>query len=167
MPALETLQQASGGRLELIFGDMLKIDERDLLKNEPKADKWEDGDVPLPLLVAHAHAYAHLCDGHKHVMTHTAAMPWRQHTECPVRIVGNLPFAVATELLLKWLRQIPEREGPFAHGTPSPCLPGTLSQSWSPSRLTTHWLCAKLWIRSSEHDADVPARGWQGTCIAH
>jgi hypothetical protein len=40
-----------------------------------------------------------------------------QTTESPVRIVGNLPFAVATELLLKWLRQIPEREGPFAHGT--------------------------------------------------
>lgn len=81
MPALETLQQASGGRLELVFGDMLKIDERDLLKNEPKAENWAD--------------------------------------ESPVRIVGNLPFAVATELLLKWLRQIPEREGPFAHGRAS------------------------------------------------
>jgi hypothetical protein len=43
MPALETLQQASGGRLELVFGDMLKIDERDLLKNEPKAENWADG----------------------------------------------------------------------------------------------------------------------------
>jgi hypothetical protein len=53
-----------------------------------------------------------------------------------VRIVGNLPFAVATELLLKWLRQIPEREGPFAHGTHplSPCMPGTLTQAVLDSR---------------------------------
>jgi len=78
LPALETLQQAANGRLELVFEDMLRVDERELLKNEPKARDWAD--------------------------------------ESPIRIVGNLPFSVATELLLKWIRQIPERQGPFAHG---------------------------------------------------
>eukprot|EP01125_Pyxidicula_operculata_P022137 TRINITY_DN8908_c0_g1_i1.p1 TRINITY_DN8908_c0_g1~~TRINITY_DN8908_c0_g1_i1.p1 ORF type:complete len:315 (+),score=53.03 TRINITY_DN8908_c0_g1_i1:95-946(+) len=33
-----------------------------------------------------------------------------------VLIVGNLPFAVATELLLKWIRQIHRRAGAFAYG---------------------------------------------------
>jgi dimethyladenosine transferase 1 len=33
-----------------------------------------------------------------------------------VQVVGNLPFAVSTELLLKWLRHIPNREGAFRFG---------------------------------------------------
>jgi dimethyladenosine transferase 1 len=33
--------------------------------------------------------------------------------ESKVHVVGNLPFAVSTELLLKWMRQIPSRTGLF------------------------------------------------------
>ncbi len=33
-----------------------------------------------------------------------------------IRIVGNLPFNIATPLLLKWLRLISEKQGPFAYG---------------------------------------------------
>ena len=36
--------------------------------------------------------------------------------DSPVRIVGNLPFGVATELLLKWLRLLHKREGIFDGG---------------------------------------------------
>eukprot|EP01087_Luapelamoeba_hula_P008248 TRINITY_DN2058_c0_g1_i2.p1 TRINITY_DN2058_c0_g1~~TRINITY_DN2058_c0_g1_i2.p1 ORF type:complete len:226 (+),score=20.69 TRINITY_DN2058_c0_g1_i2:315-992(+) len=32
------------------------------------------------------------------------------------KLVGNLPFAVSTALMLKWIRQIPRREGLYAHG---------------------------------------------------
>jgi len=42
LPALETLQQASNGRLELIFDDMLKVDEGLILKDEAKTD-WPQG----------------------------------------------------------------------------------------------------------------------------
>lgn len=34
----------------------------------------------------------------------------------PNMIVGNLPFGVATELLIKWIHCIPTRSGPFAFG---------------------------------------------------
>lgn len=33
-----------------------------------------------------------------------------------VKIVGNLPFGIATELTLKWIHQVQKREGPFAFG---------------------------------------------------
>lgn len=122
IPALETLQQASNGRLELVFGDMLQIDERDLLKDEPKV-AWEDGSFLY----------------YEQQITINS----QNRLECPIRIVGNLPFAVATELLLKWLRQIPEREGPFAHGTIS--ARHLLSQTYSSS------------FRQGFHDSDVPA----------
>ena len=36
--------------------------------------------------------------------------------ECNVHLVGNLPFAVSTELLIKWLHQMPSRSGPFEFG---------------------------------------------------
>lgn len=45
-----------------------------------------------------------------------AGTPWEDTTPPRVRIVGNLPFSISTELLLKWLHQIPGRTGPFAFG---------------------------------------------------
>lgn len=42
--------------------------------------------------------------------------PWEGSEIAPVHIVGNLPFAVSTELLLKWIRQIPQRSGAFQFG---------------------------------------------------
>ena len=43
---------------------------------------------------------------------------WESEKEV-VKIVGNLPFNVATEMLLKWLRQIPSRDGTFVTGRTS------------------------------------------------
>ncbi|UYV77034.1 TFB1M, partial [Cordylochernes scorpioides] len=34
----------------------------------------------------------------------------------PIKIIGNLPFNVASPLLIKWLREISEKSGPFALG---------------------------------------------------
>jgi len=80
IPALEILQQASNGRLQLHFDDMLKIDENQLLQpHQKKKATWEE-------------------------------------ERPPVVIIGNLPFNVGTQLLLKWLKQIPERKGPFSYG---------------------------------------------------
>ena len=33
-----------------------------------------------------------------------------------MQVIGNLPFNVATELLLKWLHQLPLRSGVFQWG---------------------------------------------------
>lgn len=41
-------------------------------------------------------------------------VPWA--ADPLVKIIGNLPFGIATELTLKWVRQIRNREGPFAFG---------------------------------------------------
>ncbi len=42
--------------------------------------------------------------------------PHIQTDKANIKIVGNLPFNVGTALMLKWLRLIPERKGPFAYG---------------------------------------------------
>ncbi len=42
--------------------------------------------------------------------------PWASPEPCQVQVIGNLPFNVATDLLLKWLRQLPRRDGVFGWG---------------------------------------------------
>lgn len=44
------------------------------------------------------------------------ARSWEDPDVAPIHIVGNLPFAVSAELLLKWIRQIPARTGAFKFG---------------------------------------------------
>ena len=41
---------------------------------------------------------------------------WDSEESCPIHIVGNLPFSVSTALLLKWIKQMPKREGAFSFG---------------------------------------------------
>lgn len=73
LPALELLQQSSGDRLKIVHGDMLKLDEEELLKEfSPEQDT--------------------------------------------VKMMGNLPFNIATELTLKWLRLLETKKGPFVYG---------------------------------------------------
>eukprot|EP01097_Dermamoeba_algensis_P011700 TRINITY_DN9183_c0_g1_i1.p1 TRINITY_DN9183_c0_g1~~TRINITY_DN9183_c0_g1_i1.p1 ORF type:complete len:243 (+),score=40.25 TRINITY_DN9183_c0_g1_i1:309-1037(+) len=42
------------------------------------------------------------------------AVPWEEQAQ--VGLVGNLPFGIATELLLKWIRALHKREGMFKYG---------------------------------------------------
>jgi 16S rRNA A1518/A1519 N6-dimethyltransferase RsmA/KsgA/DIM1 with predicted DNA glycosylase/AP lyase activity len=32
-----------------------------------------------------------------------------------IKLIGNLPFNIGTQLILKWLHQIENRRGPFVH----------------------------------------------------
>ncbi|KAH7974462.1 hypothetical protein HPB49_015728 [Dermacentor silvarum] len=43
-------------------------------------------------------------------------VPWDSDNLPEVCLVGNLPFSVASPLLVSWLRQISRREGPFQRG---------------------------------------------------
>jgi len=40
--------------------------------------------------------------------------PWEEESD--VVVVGNLPFSVSTELLIKWMHQVHHRTGAFAYG---------------------------------------------------
>lgn len=41
---------------------------------------------------------------------------WTDHDTPDIHFIGNLPFNVATPLLIRWLRQMAHRTGPFAYG---------------------------------------------------
>ena len=55
-----------------------------------------------------------LVDESELLATHVAPQSWEDKPS--VKIVGNLPFGVSTQLLVKWLKQIPTRRGAFAYG---------------------------------------------------
>ncbi|KAK8756918.1 hypothetical protein V5799_000379 [Amblyomma americanum] len=44
------------------------------------------------------------------------SVPWESDNLPEVQVVGNLPFSVASPLLIRWLRQMSLREGPFRRG---------------------------------------------------
>ena len=74
---------------------MMHIDEEELLAGEHK-HTWEDG---------------------RCLIQHDLIFLMVSEDACNIAMVGNLPFGVSTELMLKWIRQIPERKGAFAYGT--------------------------------------------------
>jgi 16S rRNA A1518/A1519 N6-dimethyltransferase RsmA/KsgA/DIM1 with predicted DNA glycosylase/AP lyase activity len=47
---------------------------------------------------------------------HKPTTKWTSSTLAPITVIGNLPFSISTELLLKWIRHIPTRQGLFRFG---------------------------------------------------
>lgn len=43
-------------------------------------------------------------------------VPWDEKVNNEICFIGNLPFSVAIPLLIRWLRQIAARKGPFEYG---------------------------------------------------
>ena len=41
--------------------------------------------------------------------------------DCKVGMIGNLPFAISTACLIKWVKQASKKEGVFAYGN-APCV---------------------------------------------
>ncbi|XP_003748410.1 dimethyladenosine transferase 1, mitochondrial [Galendromus occidentalis] len=44
------------------------------------------------------------------------ARPWESEKPPRIHLIGNLPFAISTVLLVKWLKEISERSGPWQFG---------------------------------------------------
>jgi 16S rRNA A1518/A1519 N6-dimethyltransferase RsmA/KsgA/DIM1 with predicted DNA glycosylase/AP lyase activity len=111
-PILQLLQESVGAeRLSIAYADMLEVDEAQLLSALPIVP-WQDPagirQLHHELLFFHFNSLISDALPCHHRSVHT--------TEDVLQVVGNLPFNVATELLLKWLRQIPDRSGVFRHG---------------------------------------------------
>jgi 16S rRNA A1518/A1519 N6-dimethyltransferase RsmA/KsgA/DIM1 with predicted DNA glycosylase/AP lyase activity len=95
------LQESVGiNRFQVQYDDMLNIDESKLLSGQ-LATKWDDPECKM-IFVLFLSRILNIHNIHDIV--------------CPVQVVGNLPFNVATDLLLKWLKQMPKREGVFQWG---------------------------------------------------
>jgi dimethyladenosine transferase 1 len=95
IPALQLLGQAADKRFNLVQGDILKVDEDELLNhfNEDSVLSPSDPDFEEK---------------------------WKQtlnsHSDPNVVLTGNLPFGIATPLLIKWLRDLSDKKGAFKYG---------------------------------------------------
>lgn len=90
------------GSLTPALGDALLIDEARLLKHvDAEAVDWAENGMRK------------VCE--IHILLFNI-----KFTICPidprVKLIGNLPFAISTPLLLKWLRLVDQRRGPFSYG---------------------------------------------------
>ena len=95
LPMLEMVQQARPETTIIVHGDALSIDYQALIE-----EHWVPAPPPAPLL-----------DTDPVVVTPPRA------PKPAVQVVGNLPFGVATPLLMRFLRMASEGSGVFCHGT--------------------------------------------------
>jgi dimethyladenosine transferase 1, mitochondrial len=108
LPSLRLLQRASQGRMRIVLADMLDVDEVDLVRcNADTINFVDDPDfVDYDLSVPDAVNF----DDERERENEN------EDERCRVQLLGNLPFSVATPLLLKWLRCAVERRGLFEFG---------------------------------------------------
>jgi 16S rRNA A1518/A1519 N6-dimethyltransferase RsmA/KsgA/DIM1 with predicted DNA glycosylase/AP lyase activity len=106
LPALEVLQQAAPGKLAVVHGDILDVDEFQILAPHVLRTLSQPGSasslsssqaLPQPLIPSQPPSLD--CDN--------------------VKMMGNLPFNIATQLLIKWMHLLADRKGPFTFGMPS------------------------------------------------
>lgn len=104
IPLLEPLNEWSEGKLTLVQGDALEVDEEKLLQTKPSplvGEGWEGGRSDAqPSDSAHA----------DRPPPPTPAPPGGGGRQTP--IISNLPYNVGTPLLIKWLKAGPWR-GPM------------------------------------------------------
>ncbi|EGD82375.1 dimethyladenosine transferase 1 [Salpingoeca rosetta] len=93
LPMLDLVAEASGGVAEIIPGDALHIDYEQLITQANVATQ--------PTAAEGADS--------------SAAAP----AETDLHIIGNLPFGIATPLILSYLRQLSRRDSAFARSRPT------------------------------------------------
>lgn len=86
LPALQLLAQASNNRFKLVHGDILEVEEEELLLH---------------------YGIDNICESEE---------AWKASSSPEIMFVGNLPFGIATPLLIKWLRNLSDKKGAFKYG---------------------------------------------------
>ncbi|KAI8354219.1 S-adenosyl-L-methionine-dependent methyltransferase [Mortierella sp. GBAus27b] len=94
MPALEQLSEAADYRLGIINGDMLKLDHHQILEAARE----------LTPSIGSA--------GNVDDLDSSSRIPF-DPSNATIRLVGNLPFGVASPLLIQWLKMMALRQGIF------------------------------------------------------
>ena len=120
-PFLEMLQEASEGRLQVVWGDALHVDYAALLRNVGTVPTNFDIDPDATTSSAPPPASATAATATTAAATTTTTSSscgddHIRHNGPAVKVIGNLPFGVATPLLMSYLRQLNRREGLFEFG---------------------------------------------------
>lgn len=103
----QLLSEAAPGRLRIVHGDILTYrTDRGFPGNVSKS--WQDGKI-IQLLQPFRSCLWEM-KGSENTLVLCSKDPPNLH------IIGNLPFNVATPLIIKWLEHMANRTGPFAYG---------------------------------------------------
>ncbi|KAI1300103.1 Dimethyladenosine transferase 1, mitochondrial [Mortierella claussenii] len=116
MPALMQLSEASDYRLGIVNGDMLQLDHSQILKDalalprrSPSVTFTHGGSS---ISLSPEDMSASRTDNHDNNHKATENEPI-DPSNSTIRLLGNLPFGVATPLLIQWLKMMALREGIF------------------------------------------------------
>ncbi|KAF9190830.1 Dimethyladenosine transferase 1, mitochondrial [Haplosporangium sp. Z 11] len=106
MPTLQQLTEASDYRLGVIMGDMLKLDHSLIFKEATNISSAPESGLHIATQATQA--------------TQASDLTPEEQLQIPlddqnatIRLLGNLPFGVASPLLVQWLKMMALRQGIF------------------------------------------------------
>ncbi|KAG0288422.1 Dimethyladenosine transferase 1, mitochondrial [Linnemannia gamsii] len=116
VPTLQQLSEASDQRLKFLMGDMLELDHTEIFKNAlsipnifPVVSTMDDG--------ASQDQESGDTTGQKQdrnsIASSSNSWPAMDTNNSTIRLLGNLPFGIASPLLIQWLKMMSLQQGIF------------------------------------------------------
>ncbi|KAF9279946.1 Dimethyladenosine transferase 1, mitochondrial [Mortierella alpina] len=120
LPTLQQLAEASDHRLGIVMGDMLKLDHANILQagsslhNRPTDMSYAQHSVPI-LAGSTDNENTQDRDLQREQDQKKEDEYWKPMDDrnSTIRLLGNLPFGVASPLLIQWLKMMALRQGIF------------------------------------------------------
>ncbi|KAF9379698.1 hypothetical protein CPB97_008799 [Podila verticillata] len=106
VPTLQQLAEASDHRLGFILGDALTLDHSEIFKKAAAIPNFEQSVSNLGIASDSISPSSELTAEERH----WTALDDRHST---IRLLGNLPFGIASPLLIQWLKMMALRQGIF------------------------------------------------------
>ncbi|KAF9925895.1 Dimethyladenosine transferase 1, mitochondrial [Linnemannia zychae] len=118
VPTLQQLSEASDRRLGFIMGDMLELDHKEIfntalsIPNTLPAVSTMDSEIPQK---QYRGQNQETIDPSGIVFNEAGCQTWPSMdiNNSTIRLLGNLPFGVASPLLIQWLKMMSLRQGIF------------------------------------------------------
>ncbi|KAF9101974.1 Dimethyladenosine transferase 1, mitochondrial [Mortierella sp. AM989] len=112
VPALQQLSEASDQRLGIIMGDMLNLNHADIFKTARELSVSPlISSAPSETLSTLDQTIQNL--DHSQVAADSDISRPLDDNNATVRLLGNLPFGIASPLLIQWLKMMALRQGIF------------------------------------------------------
>ncbi|KAG0078779.1 Dimethyladenosine transferase 1, mitochondrial [Linnemannia elongata] len=110
VPTLQQLSEASDQRLKFIMGDMLELDHAEIFKT---ALSIPNAFPVVSTLEDESEQVQEQDQEQNSIASGSSSWPAMDTNNSTIRLLGNLPFGVASPLLIQWLKMMSLRQGIF------------------------------------------------------